>query len=234
MTPISGMNRQILIIGAGLMLFAGAVQASAADLGDYRNRLSAAVDSIEALLAADSTQDPATTMSYIRERLPENETIMLGEQRVAVNNKWLHEAISEYEAMPASGDQRSAALGRVRDRLRALVERLKEMEPGAARNQEENKARLAEILRRPDYNKQASQGGALERLWERFLRWLDSLFPERKSGPGRPNPGFMSGLAQLLVLGIFVAAIGFLIWRLAPRYFRGRKKRKKGDRKSVV
>jgi len=95
--------------------------------------------------------------------------------------------------------------------------------PGASRD--DNKTRLAELLRRSEYNKQAEEGSAFNRLLNRFLRWLSSLFPQAK--PLQPgNAMALSKIAQVVVIGVSVAAIGFLIWKFAPRYLRNRRKKK--------
>ena len=95
--------------------------------------------------------------------------------------------------------------------------------PGARKD--DNKTRLAEILRRSEYSKQVEEGSAFNRLLNRFLRWLGSLFPQTK--PLQPgNAMALSRIAQVVVIGVSLAAIGFLIWKFVPRYLRNRSKKK--------
>jgi hypothetical protein len=119
-------------------------------------------------------------------------------------------------------------LARIAERLQAIDDRLKEM-PGNGANSSDkdaNKGKLTEILRRPEYvQTTAPEGSALERLLERFLRWLGSLFPKTKAIQPGGSP-FISALAQILIVGICVAAIALLIWRYGPRLVGGRRKKK--------
>jgi hypothetical protein len=147
-------------------------------------------------------------------------------QRVTVDNSWLHDALNEYQKT-ADQATRAEILMRVGERLRAIEERLAEI--GKIRtttsDKEANKGRLAEILRRPEYIQTAPEASALDRLLDRFFRWLSRLFPKAK--PVEPGGSqFLSGIAQLLVVGVCVAVIALLLWRYGPRLMRGRKKKK--------
>src|ERR1041384_8814079 len=136
----------------------------------------------------------------------------MGGQRISVDNTWLHEALSEYEKTN-NQTKRAAILLRVAERLRAIEERLKEIESAktAASDKDANKGRLAEILRRPEYIQTAPESSALDRLLERFFRWLSRLFPKAK--PVEPGGSqLLSGIAQLLVVGVCVAVIALLLW----------------------
>jgi hypothetical protein len=129
-------------------------------------------------------------------------------------------------------------LRRIAERLLALGERVDEFQKGTAAtaDKNDNKSRLAEVLRRTEYDKNAAaQGSALERLWQRFLDWFSSLFPKTKPMQ-RGSARTWSGVAQILVIGISVAGIAFLIWKFAPAYFRnrGKKKKKKPEPRIVL
>ena len=209
--------------------------ARAVTLEDYRHQVSRARASIQELQAAYADEYPsqreqfiAATIALVRAELPAQETVLLGRQTVAVDNTWLHKALNDLEKPRGDNARRAELLAHIDERLRALGERLDEMQdgkPGASKD--DNKTRLAEILRRSEYNKQAEEGGALTRLINRFLRWLSrsSLFPQTK--PLQPgNAMALSRVAQVVVIGVSVAAIGFLIWKFAPRYLRNRRKKK--------
>jgi hypothetical protein len=216
-----------------LVLCVAATRTSAATLADYRRRVSEAAASIEQLQSTYDDEDPfqreqfvAATIARVRDQLPEKETVLLERQSVAVDNAWLHEALRDYEKIRGDGARSAELLARVDERLRALGERLEEISKGAgAANKDESKGKLAEILRRPEYHKNAAEGSALERLWLRFLRWLSSLFP--KSKPLQPGSArALSGIAQVLVIAVCFAGIVFLIWKFVPRYLRNRRQKK--------
>src|SRR5437660_8920284 len=95
----------------------------------------------------------------------------------------------------------------------------------AGSDKETNKARLAEILRRPEYIRTAAETSALDRLIERILRWLSKLIPQPK--PMRPGGSpVISSIAQIVIVGVAVAVIAFLIWRYGPRLLEHRRKKK--------
>ncbi len=226
-------RRTSIAVAAVFVVLSCVASASAVTLEDYRHQVSRARASIQELLAASADQSPsqreqfvAATVALVRAELPAQETVLLGRQTVAVDNTWLHEALNNLEKVRADSAQRAELVAHIDERLRALGERLDEMQNGKpSASKDDNKTRLAEILRRSEYNKQAEEGSALTRLMNRFLRWLASLFPQTK--PLQPgNAMALSRIAQVIVIGVSVAAIGFLIWRFAPQYLHNRRKKK--------
>jgi hypothetical protein len=224
-------RKSCLAVLGVFVLLSWVAGARAVTLDDYRHQVSRARASIQELKTAaedPSGREPfiAATITLVRAELPAQETVLLGLQTVPVDNTWLHQALDQLEKVRGDNARRAGLIAHIDERLRALGERLDERQdgkPGAGKD--DNKARLAEILRRSDYNKQADEGSALNRLLDRFLRWLNSLFPRAK--PMQPgNAMALSKVAQVVVVGVSVAAIGFLIWKFAPRYLRNRRKKK--------
>lgn len=218
---------------------------SAATFAEYRHRVSEAVVVIGQLQATYDDEDPSLRDRSVRanvdrlvELLPAKETVLLDGQSVTVDNTWLEEALQDYEKANKTEAERVEALARIEERLRAIDERLDEMQrakPASTNDKDSNKGRLAEILRRPDYNQSAAaaEGGALTGLLVRFLNWLLSLFPKTK--PITPsNSPFVSGLAQILVVAVALGGIVLLLWKLAPRYLSNRRSRKKQKREARI
>jgi hypothetical protein len=244
MHPIPEPRNRALTIGlvvlVSLTCFA---RASGATLADYRHRVSQAIATIEQLQAAFDDEDPSlrqqfvtTSIARIREDLPAKETVLLNAHSVVVDNAWLHHALQNYEETSSPKAQRAEALARIEERLRALDERLEEMQRGkpAASDRDSDKGKLAEILRRPEYNKPTTaEGSALGRLWNRFLRWLFSLFPKSKPIAPGGSP-FVSTFVQIILIAACVTAIAFLIWRFAPRYLSSRRGKKKPKREARI
>jgi hypothetical protein len=218
-------------------------RAGAATLADYRHRVSAAIAVIEQLQPAYDNEDPSlrehfviTSVARIREDLPPRETVELNAQSIVVDNTWLHEALQDYEKINNTRAQRADALARIEERLRALDERLGEGQSGkaAASDKDGDKGRLAEILRRPEYNKPVNEeGSALGRLWNRFVRWLLSLLRVSKPMTRTPSP-FLSGLIQVVLVVACLVAIAFLVWKLGLRYLSSRRGRKKQKREARI
>src|SRR5258706_11565990 len=178
--PKAGQKASIAVV-AILVFLSCAAGARAVTLDDYRHQVSRARASIQELQAAYAAEYPSqreqfigATIALVRAELPAQETVLLGRQTVAVDNTWLHKALDELEKPRTDNAQRAALLAHIDERLRALGERLDELQDGKPdAGKDDNKTRLAEILRRAEYNKQqAEEGGALTRLINRFLRWL--------------------------------------------------------------
>ena len=220
-----------------LVLMAGASQVSAATLAEYRARVSEAATVVRQLQSSNAyvesnPREGYNSLTRLKTLLPEKETVELSGQIVEVDNSWLHEALAELEKNQASEARSQEIMGGISERLQVLGQRIDEMQSGAQPSDKDaNKARLAEILLRPEFNKDAAQGSALTRLWERFVRWVASLFPKTK--PLKPGTGrALSSAAQVIVIGLCVALIAFVIWRFLPRYLgnRGKKKTKREAR----
>jgi len=230
-------TRTLLKIACAVFICGGSlIRVSAATLDDYRNRLSRSLSAIQQLQIDESKGDRSAEtaiFAQIRSELPPHENLVLSGQTVAVDNTWLHDALNDYEK--AKGDrERADLLKGIGEYVLAIVQRVDELNrsDGIA-DKDESKARLAEILRRPEYNQSAAEGSALQRLWEAFIRWLSKLFPRRK--PLQPgNVQSLSRIAQVAVIGLSLALIAFLIWKFAPRYFRNRGKKKKKRAARIV
>lgn len=214
------------------LLCIGSHPVSAATLAEYRHRISEGLVAVQQLQLAyangDSLREQSrqATLARLRALLPAKETVLLEGQTIAVDNSWLHEALNEYEKSLGSHERSNQMLTHIGERLLALGQRLDEIQKGTnAAGKDEAKGRLAEILRRPEYNQEAAEGSAIGRLWERFLRWLASLFPKTKPIQ-RGSSWAISEIAQLIVIGASLAGIAFLIWKFVPRYLRNRPKKK--------
>lgn len=226
-------NQTVSACGAVLVILICLTSVSAATLAEYRRRISEAIVAVQQLQLVNNDGHPSlrdqsrkAIIARLRAQLPVKETVLLQGQSVAVDNSWLHERLDEYEKSLGGHARSNQVLTHIGERLLALGQRLDEMQKGAgAGNKDEDKGRLAEILRRPEYNQKAAEGSALGRLWVRFLRWLASLFP--KTQPVQPGSSrAISGIAQIIVIAVSLAVIAFLIWKFLPRYLRNRGKKK--------
>jgi hypothetical protein len=214
------------------VLLACAAQAQAIPLSTYRERVHRSIIALDALQnidedARDSTRQEhiTTTLADVRSMLPTTQTVELDNTSLSVDNRWLAEALQNYEELYSSpAARRNAVLIEVTERLSALEGALTELESGAkqagAQAKDEEKARLSSILRRPEYDKKPPEGGALMRLWQRFIKWLSSLFPSAPMiEPSRAK--LASQIAQIFILALSAAIILYALWKFAPRLFRG-------------
>jgi hypothetical protein len=211
----------------------------AATFADYRSRLAQAASVIQHLETPDYYTDNSSqtnelvdnALARLRQLLPETESVTFNNQTIEVDNKWFHKALAEYEKKRRLGAPDADLIRSTREELRALIQRLDEMKSGAKTNDKDaNKARLAEILRRPEYDKTTVQESAIERLWNQFIRWLSKLFPRMK--PIQPGAArSLSTVAQVIVIGFAVLLIAFLIWKFLPRYLSSRRSKKKARKR---
>ena len=227
---------------ASLVAFGLAISASAATFADYRERIAQATAVIEQLETPDYFSDHpdqradfiAQRVAYVKALLPPKEAVVFNSQEIEVNNSWLHAALTDYGKARNNPQRAASVAAGIRQRLRSLLARIDELTQGTTPSDKDaSKARLAEILRRPEFDKSAVQESAIERLWEQFLRWLFKLFPRMKPLQPGASRGF-STIAQVLVIGISLALIAILIWKLGPRFFRSRGRRKKTKREARV
>ena len=229
-----------------LILISGvAVKAAAAiSLKEYRERIGQATMALDSLSSFDegvsereSASRVASTLRDVRRTVPPTLAVEWNGAPVEVNNSWLDDALKEYEKIPASDARRSVSLTSITERLHALGERLDELLKGkpVTLSKDEDKARLDSILRRSEYNR-AAEESAIARLWARFKRWLNSLFPERSARQVEPSQRvpLFSRLAEIIVIGLALSAIAYAAWKLAPRFIRSRGGRKRAKREARV
>lgn len=213
-----------------------------ATLDDYQHRVSAAASLVEELRGAgedESNPHPQqfiiTNLTRLKQMLPAKETVVLDGLSVPVDNSWLHEELTTYQKTVTAA-KRAESLLRVAERLRAIDERIQEIrrtKVAAETDKDADKGRLAAILRRPEYVQTAPESSALERLLERIVRWIARLFPRTKPITPGGSP-WLATVAQILVVGICVAAIAYLIWRFGPRLMQGRRQKKKKREARII
>jgi hypothetical protein len=228
-------------------LLAAAGRVDGTTLANYRERVANAATALERLKLSYAEQDLslrqqsiAATVAQVRANLPAKEAVVSNGERVEVDNAWLQDALRDYEKTDWADQRTAEALARIAERLRALEARLIEVEtgkPADMASKDDNKARLAEILRRPEFNQKADEGSALERLWIRFINWLvgllQRLFPQAK--PIQPGTAqALSNIAQILVVVVALAVIAFVAWKLLPGYLRDRPKKKAKKREARI
>ncbi|MDX6611416.1 MAG: hypothetical protein QOD75_602 [Blastocatellia bacterium] len=222
-----------------LLVCAGASQATT--VTQYRERLHSAVLILNANAVRKEPAEVAgmsAAFDQVRNLLPIGESVEADGRSIPVNNEWLHVALKDCEQTPATG-LRAEKAARITERLEALSARLNEFEAATSSDRpgkEQNKARLEEILRRSEYQKKTSEGGALARLWRRLMKWLSSLLPQSQPlSPGSERTAaIISKGAQIFVVALALAVIAYVAWKLAPRFLRSRKSKKKTKREARI
>ncbi|MEO6393962.1 MAG: DUF4129 domain-containing protein [Pyrinomonadaceae bacterium] len=235
-------------LGVAAVLFLCVASAAAVPLQRYRQHLHEAEVGLTALLSSDqeTAAERATqfteTVNAIRESLPAEQTVEWSDGSMKVNNEWLHLALGQLESVPPTDRQRTVRILEITERLTALDTRLEEFEKSvvvSTMTDDEAKARLAEILRRKEFEQTPQEKRAFERLLERALNWLGKLiqrlFP-RATPLSAGSSGVVGVIARVLVIGLALGLIGFVLWKFLPRFMRrsGRKKAKKREARVVL
>ncbi len=223
--------RSMFAVGI-LLLFIPA--AYAVSVSEYHKQIRQAVTALDTLAQLNETEDAMAyyarvieTADAVRKLLPQTEAVEWNGTTFNVDNSWLHQELDKYKTEKYA--ERSELRSRIIERLRALDERLTEIENPAgvsgSRKDEESR-KLAEILRRPEYARKVKQQSALVRMIEQFLRWIQSLIPKPKPVSLGTAEAF-SRLAQVVVIVIALAVLAFVLKLFLPRMLRARRTKKK-------
>ena len=232
--------RLFFIVSLALVL---STPAHAIPVNEYHKHITQAVTALDSLAQSDENESPNSysvrdveTVRQVRNLLPASETVESNGKSLKVDNSWLHQELDKYAADTSA--VRYELLKRITERVKALDERLEELErpaAGTGAGKAEESRRLEEILRRPEYAHQVQQENAISRLVKRFLKWVLSWFPK----PKPMNPGgvsILSRIAQWVVILLALGVLAFVIKLFLPRILsnRGPKKKRKDKARIVL
>lgn len=213
---------------------------------EYRDRLESARANTAELLGYIAETEigenypiyEAKLISEIREKVPPAEKIEWPDGSLETSNQSLIAKLDDFEK-ESDTTKRAVILTEIDERLAAIVEKIAELETAIAadRSKDEDKQKLAEILRREEFQKpEEAKQSALQKWISDLINWLLSLFP--KSEPSAPNLSGMPSLANalLVLLGIFaLGLVGFAVYKFAPFFAsRSRSKSKKQKKDRVI
>ncbi|HYJ47208.1 MAG TPA: hypothetical protein VEV81_11405, partial [Pyrinomonadaceae bacterium] len=223
--------RSVLLALLFIFCVKAEVAAAATTLSRYETNVRDAVVAVTALeQSAKSESQPEQaarlekTLNYLQQTLPAEEMVEWEGGRVRVNNSWLVSELEAYRKMSPSDAHRAEALARTIERLRALEDRLTELNgqrKTAVESKDREKARLEEILRRDEFVEKPQEENLLARMWRRFVEWWSSLFP-KSSGLMPGQMGWASFIALIIVFGLAAGVIAYGIWKLVPFFERRR------------
>ena len=236
--------RLAVFLLAACFLFS-ASNAFAKTLAKYRGNVRSAKLSTQNLLAPDVEDESfqgyskleRETVAQIRSEVPVSEKIEWQNTTFETNNLWLSDKLDKFEKEPLNSPKREAMLSEISERLGALEQKLYELEnpPVSNRTKDEDKQKLAEILRREEYQKpEEVQESLFAKLYRKIIEWLAWMFP-RPNLPQSSTSDFQSFsfVLQMILYALVLGVIGFLIYRFAPFFadrFRTKEKREKKDR----
>jgi len=188
-------------------------------------------------------------VANIRTDFPAGEKIEWQGTTTETNNKWLTDKLDVFDVEAPESPAREAILIEIGERLEAIEQKLDEIEKPVASNRtkDEDKQKLAEILRREEYTKPDEPKESLFQMWWRKLKdLLAGMFPRPDLSAPQEATGFqsLSFILQMILYALVLGIIGFLIYRFAPfigllisrfmpflaQKFKNREKREKGER----
>src|SRR5258705_7849684 len=216
-------------------------QAQAIPVKEYHKHLNEAVTALDSLGQSEEDESAISysvrdveTIRQVRNLLPATETVESNGQSLKVDNSWLHQELDKYAADTST--VRYELLKRIIERVKALDERLGELETpaaGTSASKADESRKLEEILRRPEYAHQVEQENAISRLLKRFLKWMLSWFPKPK--PMNPGGiGILSRIAQWVVILLALGVLAFVLKLFLPRMLRNRSPNRKRKEKARI
>lgn len=236
---------RILAIGLFCLLFLP-VNIFAKTLAEYHTSVKSAADSTQDLIDyVDEVLEDADLkdneyereiLAEIRKALPAAEKVEWEGSAVETGNQWLETDLKAYEEETKDWAKRRAILTDVSERLSAIEAKIAQLETATLsnRSKDEDKRKLAEILRRTEYQKPEAQESWFQRLQKKIRDWFNEKFPrpDIPEGAGKGLQSASFGL-QILLYTVVLGFIAFLIYRFAPFFaekFRRREKEEKGER----
>ncbi len=204
-------------------------------LTEYKKNIGEARDLIIVLLYPDeedatpeiSPKFAREALKRIRRSVPAREKIEWQDRSVETDNQWLFDALDEFEKEPGGSPKKEAILTSIGERLDALRQKIEELEkpPSANRAGAEDAQKLAEILRREEYQKPEKRDESffqklyrqIQEIYQKILDWLESFFPRPNLSAGSTN-GFQSlfFILQMMLYALVLGVIAFLLYKFAP------------------
>jgi hypothetical protein len=174
----------------------------------------------EAKTSKKSQISESEILTEIRKSVPPSEKIEWQGANIETSNQWLRENLHEFEREAKTSPKRRMILTSISERLAALSQKLMELEnpPALRRAKDEDKQKLAEILRREEYRKPEKEEESLfQKIYRKVMEWVASFFPHPDLSNSSQN-GFesLSLILQILLYALVLGVIGFLIYKFAP------------------
>lgn len=214
------------------VFFLPAITVKAVSLSEYQQNLQRAITALDTLKQIDEEETQSAhaqriteTVKLVRTLLPQSQMVDCGSELCSVDNTWLHDQLTEVEK---AEEDPMVLITRVIEQLRALDERVKELQKGdvTSRNKEAAKERLAGILDRPEYATKGRASTALARIIDAITRWMAKLFGRQVAiDPSRGSA--ITVVVQWLVIVVAAAVLLYVIKLILPKFRRRRKKKEK-------
>jgi len=181
---------------------------SAVSLAEYQLRLKASISALEKLGDVYDQPQLDQASATVKSNLPKDLTVETEGVAYKVDNSWLYNDLHALET--ANGPPRDEVRNHLVARLRAVDERVAELDQAKASNKDskaEADRKLQEILQRSEYAKKNKQSQTIFKYIERFLNWIWQFLPQRSIKQGRTSS--VTLIAEIVVVAL---ALGVLIY----------------------
>jgi hypothetical protein len=196
---------------------------------DYEKRLARAERTVKEAIERNSpASELALMMNDVKRLLPASEEVEFNGGGARVDNGWLHEAMNNVvKNAESDAGRRLAMLGEISARLTRLRQSVKAAQTAEDQALQDQRARLDDILARPEYQPEEKRESVtarwVRRIKEFIVRLLIKLFGG--SSARAPQAGG-AGLIMVLRALIFLVVTAALIFGAAKlaRSFQARRK----------
>lgn len=223
-------KRLIAAFISALMLAIVGFGSPSATRADYEKRVSSATSGVSELITVladgDATGDRIRLISDIYDELfrllPPQETVEVDGVSVEVDNRWFAESLLQSQK-EASIEAKMQILDGIYSRLQSLSLTLARDLNNRPLSKDEQKQKLAEILRRPEFQKPEELEPNLgENLIKRLFEWLEQIAPSSVPGATRSSIGPLPEFVRVLIIALLVIAGGYLVYRIVRALLPGK------------
>jgi len=182
--------------------------------GDFQSVLQKKEDETDADYESRLTE----TLDAVREEFPKSQPIESGNTKWTADNNWLHSAMDDLQRAPI--EKRYEKIESIVELLRALDQRVNDLETAQAANDTKttDKEKLAGILTRPEYAKDAKGENALTKFVKDLIKWFENLFPKPSQNVEPGGATVVSSILQVVVVILGLALVAYVVWLLLKRF----------------
>jgi Domain of unknown function (DUF4129) len=201
----------IMFLGSLCALRVSAEGRSTVD--DYANRLDRAERSVnEAIERKSKAPELATKMDEVKRLLPVSEEVEFNGATTLVDNAWLHKAADSAVKTEGDAERRLQMLGEISTCLARLRQSVKSAQTAEDRASQDQRARIDNILARPEYQPEEERESTIARWIRRLKEFIVRLLRNLLGRPSARAPQTGGGLYMVLQALIFLVLAAALIF----------------------
>lgn len=239
-------NKFKFVIKIFLALSVFSFAANGATLAEYRENIQHLKGDLNSLIFPDEEQTDEQEQKFIaevndelRELFPSKEPVEFDNTTIETDNDWIINKFSSYKDLKKDSPERKQILAELYERLDAIERKLDELESAAAstRSKDEDKQKLGEILKRPEYAKpERQEESIIMRAYNVIMEWLKNLFSGSETEPKNvpQSPQAIPFFLQIIIYALLLGLIAFLLYKFAPYVINRIKTRERRDKRERI